>query len=131
MPSLCMQKACGRNGPPPRIEDVMDDTQPLYPGDRRFSLLPEEERSNKVRSLSARLFVGKWKEHAEAAAFLDEQVTAHGEGVDTLVRALLLYRDHMRGLTGTAATPSVDETELRAIVQAEIARLLGNGAAGG
>ena len=107
----------------------MDDTTPLYPGDRRFSLLPEEERSNKVRSLSARLFVGKWREHAEAAAFLDEQVTAHGEGVDTLVRALLLYRDHMKGLTGQAPEP-LGEDDLRKMVQAEIARLLGNGASG-
>jgi len=108
----------------------MDDTTPLYPGDRRFSLLPEEDRSNKVRSLSARLFVGKWREHAEAAAFLDEQVTAHGEGVDTLVRALLLYRDHLRGVSGTSAPTSVDEAELRKMVQAEIARLLGNGGPG-
>lgn len=102
----------------------MDDITPLYPGDRRFSLLPEEERSNKVRSLSARLFVGKWREHAEAAAFLDEQVTAHGEGVDTLVRALLLYRDHVRGASSAPAA-AVGEEELRKLVQEEIARLLG------
>lgn len=55
-----------------------------------------------MRPLSARLYVGKWREHRDAAAFLDERMRAHGEGVDTIVRALLLLQDffelreHMR-----------------------------------
>lgn len=44
-----------------------------------------------MRPLSARLSVGKWREHAEAAAIIDDKVRVHGEGVDTIVRALLLY----------------------------------------
>lgn len=62
---------------------------------RRFSPLPAEERSNKVRPLSARLATGRWREHREAAEFIDAYCSGHGDAIDTLVRSLLHYRDHL------------------------------------
>lgn len=78
---------------------MKSEPTPAYPGLRRFTLVPDDQRTNQVRSLSARLFVGKWQEHREAAAFLDKMTRAHGQGVDTLVRSLLFYRDHLAGLS--------------------------------
>lgn len=63
---------------------------------RRFTALPEAERNNKVRPLSARLATGRWQEHREAAEFIDGYCSGHGDAIDTLVRALLHYRDHLR-----------------------------------
>lgn len=77
---------------------MKSDPSPAFPGLRRFTLVPDDQRTNQVRSLSARLFVGKWQEHREAAAFLDTMTRAHGQGVDTLVRSLLFYRDYLAGL---------------------------------
>lgn len=89
---------------------------------RKFRLLPERARSSRVRSLGVRLAVGKWEEHKEAAEFIDEVVTAHGELVDTVVRALLLYRDHVREQEADAQL--AEEEQMRLLVADEVRRQL-------
>lgn len=46
--------------------------------------------------MSARLYIGRWAEHREAAEILNRAVQVHGEGVDTIVRGLLLLDEYQR-----------------------------------
>jgi hypothetical protein len=59
---------------------------------RDFRPLPPTTGRQRVRGLSVRLYVGKFREHAEAYQYLQEQ-DLHGDAAKTLVRALLAYRD--------------------------------------
>lgn len=80
--------------------------------ERRFRLLPQKERSSKVRAMSARLSVGKWAEHRAAAEFIDRTVKVHGAGVDTIVRALLLYEEYLALKEGPGDAPMDDNGQL-------------------
>ena len=78
---------------------------------RRFSALPEDQRNNTVRPLSARLATGRWVEHREAAEFIEAHCTGHGDAIDTLVRAILHYRDHLVA-EGVLVSPAAAEQRL-------------------
>lgn len=80
--------------------------------ERRFRLLPQQERSSKIRAMSARLSVGKWAEHRDAAEFIDRAVTVHGAGVDTIVRALLLYKEYLQLKEGDDDAPMDEHGQL-------------------
>lgn len=60
-----------------------------------FIPVPEKERTvpGRVKSLPARLYIDKFVEHRRAYDFLQEMQELHGEGVKTIVRSLLYYRD--------------------------------------
>ena len=47
----------------------------------------------RVKHVSARLYIDKYVEHRDAYEFIASQQELHGEGLKTLVRALLHYRD--------------------------------------
>lgn len=64
---------------------------------RKFHLVAPEERNGLRRNLSVRLYVNRFQEHRDAAEFIDEvmRTRGYGEGVETVVRALLFYRDRL------------------------------------
>lgn len=85
-------------------------TKNLPPIDeRRFRQLPATQRSSKVRAMSARLYVGKFVEHRDAAEFIDSSVKVHGAGIDTIVRALLLYKEYLELKEGLDNDSPMDE----------------------
>lgn len=51
------------------------------------------KRGNRVKGISARLYIDKYVEHREAAEFVQRQQRVHRDGNNTIVRALLHYRD--------------------------------------
>jgi hypothetical protein len=68
---------------------------------------------NRIKSLSFRLYVDKWQEHKEAFEFLFQRGRIHGEGIETVVRALLLYRDYLQHYEETGREPTLfDLTEI-------------------
>jgi len=60
-----------------------------------FTPVPFEQRQDpgRIKHLSARLYIDKYIEHREAYETLQAEQELHGEGLKTLVRALLHYRD--------------------------------------
>lgn len=60
-----------------------------------FRPVPPERRHRpgRVRHASARLYIDRWVEHRDAYEFIQAQQELHGEGLKTIVRALLHYRD--------------------------------------
>jgi hypothetical protein len=54
---------------------------------------PIDGRGNRIKHISARLYIDKWIEHREAYEFIQRQQRLHGEGNKTIVRAVLHYRD--------------------------------------
>lgn len=60
-----------------------------------FTPLPPRQRVTpaRTRSIPARLYIDRWREHREAYQFLQQVQKLHGAGAKTLVRALLYYRD--------------------------------------
>lgn len=64
-----------------------------------FTPVPQDERSRpgRRRTITGELYLDRFLEHREAADFLDEMMSAGpGEGVKTIVRALLHYRDTVK-----------------------------------
>lgn len=76
-----------------------------------FHPVPERLRQTpeRVKHMSARLYVDRWLEHRQAAEFIQSQQDAHGDGLKTVVRALLHYRDSVaeKRLRPTAAETSL------------------------
>lgn len=60
-----------------------------------FRPIPLDERHTpgRVKNLPARLYIDKFEEHRQAYNFLQQMQELHGEGVKTIVRSLLYYRD--------------------------------------
>jgi len=60
-----------------------------------FQPVPPSHRHEpaRVKNVSARLYIDKWLEHREAYEFLVAQQQLHGQGLKTIVRALIHYRD--------------------------------------
>lgn len=85
------------------------DQEPPPIDERRFRQLPATQRSSKVRAMSARLYVGKFVEHRDAAEFIDSSVKVHGAGIDTIVRALLLYKEYLELKEGLDNDSPMDE----------------------
>ena len=53
----------------------------------------QRQTPERIKHVSARLYIDKWIEHRQAYECLQAQQEFHGEGLKTLVRALLHYRD--------------------------------------
>jgi hypothetical protein len=62
-----------------------------------FVPVPPEQRQDpgRIKHISARLYIDKYLEHREAYEALQAEQELHGEGLKTLVRALLHYRDNV------------------------------------
>ena len=73
----------GRIQVPPELRPFLTDFTPL------------ESRGNRIKHISARLYIDKWVEHREAYEFIQRQQRLHGEGNKTIVRAVLHYRDSL------------------------------------
>ena len=77
------------------VAETREDRLQLYL--RPFRPVPSSERARPPRRRTINnleLLVDRHLEHREAAAFLDQVMRAgHGRGIETIVRALLLYRD--------------------------------------
>lgn len=60
-----------------------------------FTPVPPRQRVTpaRTRSVPARLYVDRWREHREAYQYLQEVQKLYGAGAKTLVRALLHYKD--------------------------------------
>lgn len=61
-----------------------------------FTPVPRDDRSRpgRRRTITGELYLDRFLEHREASQFLDEVMrVGSGEGVKTIVRALLHYRD--------------------------------------
>lgn len=60
-----------------------------------FRPVPEKARHKpgRVKNLPARLYIDKFQEHRQAYEFLQRMQELHGEGVKTIVRSLIYYRD--------------------------------------
>ena len=70
---------------PPELLVAQLAFRPVPPGAR--------ENPGRIKSVSARLYIDKYIEHREAYEMLQEQQALRGEGLKTLIRALLYYRD--------------------------------------
>ena len=85
-----------------------------------FQPIPANSRQNppRVKSVPARLYIDKFVEHREAYDFLQEMQNLHGEGVKTIVRSLIYYRDSVIIPLSQRSNPSQtslsDELVLRA-----------------
>jgi hypothetical protein len=60
-----------------------------------FRPVPASDRHTpaRIKNMSARLYIDKYIEHRLAYEFIASQQENHGEGLKTLVRALIHYRD--------------------------------------
>jgi hypothetical protein len=61
----------------------------------RLDFKPNSAGEDRIKHVSVRLYIDKFIEHREAYAFISEIQTNQGEGIKTLVRALLYYRDNV------------------------------------
>lgn len=63
---------------------------------QEFTPVPAKMRKSpgRIKSIPARLYINKYVEHKAAFDFLDDVVNSgHGDGIKTLVRALLYYQE--------------------------------------
>lgn len=81
----------GRIQVPEHLRHFLTDFTPL-----------DSSRGNRVKHISARLYIDKWVEHRDAYEFIQRQQRLHGEGNKTIVRAVLHYRDALLKAKGSA-----------------------------
>lgn len=72
--------------------------QPMRYASQRFQHIDPADQSADVDNFAVRLFRGRIQEHREAADFVRQRKKFHGEGVQTFVRGVLLFRDYLESV---------------------------------
>jgi hypothetical protein len=76
-------------------ELAADPDSPFMIARLSFRAVPDRDRQTpgRVKHVSARLYIDRFVEHREAAEFLESQHNMYGDGLKTVVRSLLHFRD--------------------------------------